>query len=140
MITIKYLTDINKILELLKQEDMCHIVGLPLIPDDYIPNTSKVSWVEALNDDVPTGLVMLRPLHLHIVEFHGGILKEFRHKNSYQLISETLEELRKILKCKFVTTFPEHHIPILKFVKHMKYELKDQFEYNNQNYLMYGEV
>ena len=84
----------------------------------FIPDFFRTAWIQLELGRVKIGVFVIQELNAHCIIFHGGVFKEYRHKESDQYLKDCLSQLRKFFpKSSFITTVPETNIVAQKLVE-----------------------
>lgn len=98
------LTEPNFIRDLLKRDNLYLTILGNIDINSWEPDLKTTSWFTHYFNNDPIGIIFFRDFAPNILAYHGGLFKEYRGKNSIQILSDCLEFVRKQVNCKFITT------------------------------------
>lgn len=114
------------------------ILCVASITDIKIPKADAVLVVTKNNEEI--GLVLLQDLKNGYVNFHAGLFKEFRHKNTAQILKQTLKVIKRLVfPLHLVTTVPVLNIAAQKIDERAGFRYKRTVNIKDKQYRLYVE-
>lgn len=114
------------------------IIGIDQIND--IKLFSNEALLVATKDNKEIGLVLLQDCGNGYVNFHAGLFKEFRHKNTLDILKKTIKTIKRLVyPLHLMTSVPEENVAAWKLDEKAGFKFKKIMNINNKNYRIYVE-
>lgn len=124
------------ILMLLRKDELYKNITKRKELDNWLPDLQTHAWFAVEENNNFIAIVMIHARDTNLMEYHGGIYKEYR-KESSRILRDVLEELRKNFNCKFMTEVISTNVPGIRINKKIgmieKCRIKNG---DNNNYLI----
>lgn len=110
--------------------------------DKWMPDLKNQAWFKVDNEDKTIGVCMVQYIAGNVMNFHGGLYKDCRHKDTVNLTKQCLDVLKGLFKCKFIFTVPSDHLVMIKLAQKLGYTQSMRIKHgstNNHDLLIFGE-
>jgi hypothetical protein len=72
--------------------------------ESWLPNLTACDFFFIFRNEAPLGVLLIEKLCSNGLVYHGGVLKEERHKQSKETLLEVFKEMKRIYGPKVITT------------------------------------
>lgn len=122
MIKLIKLKDIKEVKPALLRDSLYKSFMLDEVSLDYL-DTIIHEWYIGFENHIPVGLFMINYFSSNCVEFHGGMYKEHRGKETPKRLRQAINILKEEKKCKFITKHPASNSLATKVVEKAGFKL-----------------
>ncbi len=138
-ITLSKIEYPDTIKSILMQDNLAKsILGKNINIFKWIPDLKSCAFFSVRLKNEIIGIFILQDMGDKVINFHGGLYKKYRGKNTVHYLKKTLKIVKKLLpEFQFITTVPVSNKLAIKLDEAAGFKLKQKILVSQVEYLVY---